>query len=439
MIVNLPSVASVSAHTPPGRDRAVDVARLGSLLVVMFGHCALLLGTVTDQGVWIGNTLGAAPSLQPLTWLLQVMPLFFLAGAASAAYGLDRTPQPWGGWLLSRAQRLVRPVLWYLGFWALLLLAVRMLAGAPSAARLGNESVALLWFIGVYLLVLATVPLLLRIRGGWSAAGVIGVLLALTAVGDWARWRTGELDSGFGGFLTVWMIPAVIGVLYARRVIRPAAALLIAAVVFAAAVGLVLIGPYDVPLVVTGTETFSNSTPPTLLLGLHCVWMSLLFVAVAKPIRRWAARPRVWYPVALGNNGAMTLYLWHIPAIAVAAFGLHFAFGGRLDAVDPAQHWFWGLIALRAVVFAVVMFVLFLLLSPVEHRPLPWLDARVSATGPRGAVVGILVCTAGVAALYMAKEGLGVEAGWWALLVFVGAFVGARAAAIPGRSAEIRR
>jgi hypothetical protein len=31
----------VAAVTPPDRDRAVDVARLAALVVVMFGHCAL--------------------------------------------------------------------------------------------------------------------------------------------------------------------------------------------------------------------------------------------------------------------------------------------------------------------------------------------------------------------------------------------------------------
>ena len=77
----------------------------------------------------------------------------------------------------------------------------------------------------------------------------------------------------------------------------------------------------------------SNVTPPTILLALHCLWMSCAFVAAAGPIQRWAQRPRVWQVVAVGNGGAMTLYLWHIPAIAVATFALH-AVG--LDAYDVA-------------------------------------------------------------------------------------------------------
>ena len=88
----------------------------------------------------------------------------------------------------------------------------------------------------------------------------------------------------------------------------------------------------------------------------HCTWMSFVFVTAAGTIRRWAARPRVWHVVTVGNGGAMTLYLWHIPAIAVATFALH-AVG--LDAYDIDTPGFWGLLALRAVVFTVVMAVAF--------------------------------------------------------------------------------
>ncbi|WP_371190641.1 acyltransferase [Tsukamurella sp. 1534] len=420
----LPPRSAVIQGTPASRDRAVDVARLVSLFVVMFGHCALLLATVTPKGVWVGNTLGAEPSLQPITWVLQVMPLFFLAGAASAAYGI-KPGTSWGGWLFGRAQRLARPVFWYLGFWSLALGVVRVVLGAASAERLGRESVALLWFIGVYLLVLAFVPLLTR-AGGRVLAGVAGGLLVLAGIFDGARLATGAIEWGFPNFLLVWLVPVVIGVAYARRLIPARVVLGAAALAFAAAVAAVAFGPYDVPLVVTGTETFSNTTPPTLLLGLHCVWVSLLFVAAAPAIGRWARRPAVWYPVAVGNGGAMTLYLWHIPAIAVAAFGLH-AVG--IDAVNPDQSGFWGLMALRGLVFAVVMFSLFLVLSPLEHRRLPWWDDAVAASGTRGAVVGGLVCLAGVAVLLMAKEGIGGPTGWAALTVFVAALLGARAAA----------
>jgi hypothetical protein len=71
---------SVADPIAPGRDRAVDVARLAALVVVMFGHCALLLATIDTNGLHIGNLIGELPAIAPLTWVAQVMPLFFLAG-----------------------------------------------------------------------------------------------------------------------------------------------------------------------------------------------------------------------------------------------------------------------------------------------------------------------------------------------------------------------
>jgi hypothetical protein len=317
-------------------------------------------------------------------------------------------------------------VFWYLAAWTVGLLIARTVLGADSAARIGRESVALLWFLGVYLVVLAFVPALTRLRTWRGVAVVIVSLLAAATVVDGIRMALGTPESGVLNFLIVWLIPMTIGVAYARRLIDPRAALIVAAGALAAQVVVAVAGPYEVSLVVTGVERMSNVSPPTLLLALHCTWMSFLFVAAAGVIRRWAARPRVWRVVSVGNGGAMTIYLWHIPAIAVAMFTLH-AFG--LDAYDVDAPGFWGLLALRALVFAVVMAVTFWLLSPLEHRLLPWWDAPVRATGARSTAAGALACLAGVALVLMAKEGLDGEAGWTALGCFLAAAAAARVCA----------
>ncbi|MDG4666977.1 acyltransferase family protein [Mycobacterium sp. 236(2023)] len=417
--------------TQPTRDRAVDVARLGALVVVMFGHCVLLLATIGSGGVRIGNLIGEVPAVAPLTWFAQVMPLFFLAGGAAGAYSF-RAGTPWGSWLFTRAQRLCRPVFWYLAAWSVALLAACLILGADSAARLGAESVALLWFLGVYLITLAFVPALVRVSSGRVVAAVLTGLLAAAAAMDAIRFATGVTESSAANFVIVWLIPVVIGVAYARQLISRRIAACMGLAAFAAAPALVTFGPYEVSLVVTGAEKVSNVGPPTLLLALHCVWMSCAFIALAGAIQRWAQRPRVWRVVAAGNAGAMTIYLWHIIAIAIAAFTLS-AFG--LDAYDVAAPDFWWLLALRAVVFAVVMFVLFRLLSPLERRPLPWWDTLVSATGARSTVTGVFVCVGGVALVAMAKFGLGHPSGWVALGVFLAAVVAARlCAVVPARS-----
>lgn len=419
------SAEIVTRNTKPERDRAVDVARLGALLVVIFGHCALLLATIDSSGVRVGNILGALPALAPATWVLQVMPLFFMAGGAAGAYSW-RDGRPWGEWLLARAQRLCRPVFWYLAVWTVVLLVVRATMGAASASALGRECVALLWFLGVYLVALAFVPALMRLTTGGVFAWVVAGLLAASGVVDAIRFAVGTPEAGTANLIIVWLIPVVIGVAYARHLICARRALAIAIIAFTAQVIVALTGIYDVSLVVTGTERVSNVSPPTLLLALHCIWVPCLFIAAANPIRRWAARPRVWSVVATGNGGAMTLYLWHIPVIAIAAFSLH-AVG--LDAFDPHAPGFWAHLALRAVVFAVLMAIAFRVLSPLEHRALPWWDSRVQVRGARSVLTGVLLCVAGAALTLMAKNGLDGVLGWSALGGFIIAAVAARASA----------
>ena len=425
------AVGKVAAETPADRDRAVDVARLAALVAVMFGHCALLLATIDGFGLRIGNLLGEIPALAPITWIVQVMPLFFLAGGAAGAYGWHRS-SAWGTWLFRRAQRLCRPVFWYLAAWSIGILVTYQLLGADSAVSMGRECVALLWFLGVYLVVLAFVPVLTRMSTGRIVVVAVGSLIAASAGFDAIRFAVGEPMAGVANFVIVWLIPMVIGVAYARRLIGVRAALVAAVAAFAAQLVAVAVGPYDVSLVVTGTERISNVSPPTLLLALHCTWMSCLFVAAAGPIRRWAERPRVWYVVATGNGGAMTLYLWHIPAIAVATFTLH-AIG--LDAYDVDAPYFWALLALRALVFTVVMFAMFMLLSPLEHRRLPWWDARVAATGVRSTAAGVLIVIAGVALVLLAKNGLGDLTGLATLGCFTAAVAAARICAGPKQPA----
>ncbi|PRC42015.1 acetyltransferase [Mycobacterium sp. ITM-2017-0098] len=413
--------------TMTSRDRAIDVARLASLVVVMFGHCFLLLATVDGSGVHIGNLIGEVPAIAPATWVAQVMPLFFLAGGAAGAYGY-RAGIPWGSWLFTRAQRLFRPVFWYLAAWSAGLLVVQMILGADSAAGLGGESVALLWFLGVYVVALAFVPALIRLPSGRAVATTVIVLVAAATGMDVIRFATGIPGAGAANFLIVWLIPVVLGVAYARQLIGPRIAAAVAVAALAAQLLLVTAGPYEVSLVVTGAERVSNVSPPTLVLAMHCIWMSCAFVVVAGALQRWARRPKVWNVVAAGNAGAMTIYLWHIVAIAIAAFSLN-AVG--LDAYDVTAPGFWGLLALRAVVFAAVMLVLFRLLSPLERRPLPWWDAPVTAAGARAAAAGALVCVAGVVLVVMAKFGLGDAPGWSALAGFLVIVAAARLIAAP--------
>ena len=157
-----PSPAEVEASTPATRDRAIDVIRIVSLVGVVVGHTVMATSTLRD-GVFIwSNLLTASPVFQALTWVFQIMPLFFFAGVAAC---IDSwTPRTsWGNWLMRRCTRLYRPVFYYLAFWWVALAVLSAVLPEHVYEPVAGISIQLLWFLGAYVLVLATVPLLARI------------------------------------------------------------------------------------------------------------------------------------------------------------------------------------------------------------------------------------------------------------------------------------
>lgn len=79
-----PRPAEVEASTPPERDRAIDVIRIAALVGVVVGHTVMVTSTVRDDVFVWSNLLTASPVFEALTWLFQIMPLFFFAGVAAS-------------------------------------------------------------------------------------------------------------------------------------------------------------------------------------------------------------------------------------------------------------------------------------------------------------------------------------------------------------------
>src|SRR3712207_9295015 len=110
--------AGLAARTPAGRDRYVDLLRVVALGVVIAGHW--LMAVPEQGGDRITNVLAVVPVLQPLTWLFQVMPLFFLVGGFAHATALESPSRRGGGYagfVRSRIFRLLRPAAVFLAVW----------------------------------------------------------------------------------------------------------------------------------------------------------------------------------------------------------------------------------------------------------------------------------------------------------------------------------
>lgn len=427
--MTFPSPAEVAAATPATRDRAIDVIRITSLLGVVAGHTLMATSTLRDDVFLWHNLLTASPILQALTWVFQIMPLFFFAGVAASVSGW--TPgSSWGDWLLRRCTRLYRPVFYYLGFWAVALGVLRFVLPINVYRPIAGISIQLLWFLGAYVLVLATVPLLARINTvGQAAAAIIGVYGVVAAV-DILRLTT-DAPAGLAFVnLVAWVIPGILGVVYRRQLLSVRAALAVGVGMLGVNLALLVFGPYELSLVGIETQQLKNMFPPSLLLAGHAIMMCAFAIAAAPAINRWAQRPRVWWLTVLGNTGAMTLYLWHMPPLLL----MHLAFNYLgFDRFDPSDPDFLAISALQVVIMTAAVAALFVALRPLENSPLAgWDGGSVAGPGPRSAAVGTLLCLAGAATLASVGWGL-KDTGLYCVAVMLAALVAARVLATPRR------
>ncbi len=406
------SVRELAGATPATRDRYVDLLRVASLGAVVLGHW--LMAAVTPDGV--GNLLAVVPALQPLTWLLQVMPVFFFVGGFSHALSyrslLRKRPggsedSVYSAFLRARLQRLLRPTTVFVLVWGAAALLVQLLGGGGGLTGVTLRMVTQpLWFIGIYLAMVAFTPPLLRLheRYGWGAFA--GLAVAAVAV-DVLRFAAGVPYVEFLNFAFVWLAVHQLGFLRADgRIRRPA---LLAGAGLVAAIALVAFGPYPLSMVGMPGEKVSNMAPPTLALLAHGLWLLGAVELLRAPAARLLERPRVWRTVVAANGVAMTAFLWHLTAM----FGVY----GALLALDvelpePASAAWWAQVPLRIALAAALTAALVAAFRTFE-RPVP--TAPAEGHGPLAAL-GATLCLLGVLGLSMVGFG-GLLDGHTALLI----------------------
>src|SRR4029453_15446284 len=177
----------LAGATPTTRNRYVDLLRVVAVGVVVLGHWLMaVLGF--SNGTFTGvNLLEIQPRLQILTWVFQVMPLFFIVGGFSNTASwtsAEARGESYGAWVRARSTRLVRPALWFVAFWAIVpVFGVAVGVLSASVARIGGGEVALpLWFLGVSLLVVPAVPALAWAHERWGARILVPLALGALAV-----------------------------------------------------------------------------------------------------------------------------------------------------------------------------------------------------------------------------------------------------------------
>ncbi|GAA2747399.1 acyltransferase family protein [Terrabacter aerolatus] len=394
------TAAEVAAATPADRDRWVDALRVGSLLVVVLGHW--LMVALTPDGR-ITNALAVVPSLQPLTWLLQVMPLFFLVGGVAHAHTLEslerRRPNPRGryaAFFRARAARLLRPTLAFLAVWVLLGVAADLsgLTSTPGdTGRLARDALVmvpqLLWFVGIYLGACAFAPLMRRLHRRWGL-GVVLVLVALACLVDAVRFGGGPEIVGNLNFALVWLALHQLGFAWRDGLLTTARGWVMAVVGFGAMGLAITVGPYPTSMVGLPGEAVSNMAPPTAALLSQGIGICGLAVVLRPAMARVLAEPRAWRAVVVAGPFAMTAFLWHLTALMTVLLALR-GFGvGQ----PPVASWAWWLT--RPVLFAVLAVVTGLLVAVFVRFDRGPRAATTTAEEPRRWVDPLAAVAAGV-------------------------------------------
>lgn len=346
----------LAEQTPASRNRYVDFLRGISILSVVFGHW-LMAAPHYDSGkphMW--HLLAVVPWSQWLTWLFQVMPIFFFVGGFSNMTSWEaasRRGHGYGLWLGSRLQRLLGPVLPLLATWTALALIGHAL-GVPGGFIQVGSRIALVptWFLAVYILVVLFVPLTYH---AWKRFGLWTIFAPVmcAAVVDVLFFVAGWHLLGWLNYLFVWLTIHQLG--YAWRggqFISAAKNFGLFLLGLSTLLLLVFLGPYPLSLVGVPTDQISNTLPPKLpLLALGITQIGLM-MSLEQPARRWLSGLTPWVVTVLINGMIMTIFLWHSTAMMLI-IGLGFYVWPDVFSAAPGAGVWWALRPIWVTVFAV--------------------------------------------------------------------------------------
>jgi peptidoglycan/LPS O-acetylase OafA/YrhL len=392
--------------TPATRNRYVDLLRFLSIALVVVGHW-LLAALGFRDGEFVGeNLLELEPDLQIATWVFQVMPIFFLVGGYTNALSWAsavRRGQSYGDWLRARCTRLLRPALWFVAFWTVLPMLAVAIALPSSMARVGGQEVALpLWFLSIYLLVVAAAPGLWALHRRFGPALVAALVLG-TVFTDVVHYGLDQAWISVANYAFVWLAVLELGFLWRDGRLRTRPWMPWALLVAGFATLIVLVTSFDYPtsMITLSKADRSNAFPPSLALlalGVAQTGAVLLFERVANP---WLERPRVWLAVAVSNSMIMTFYLWNMSAVVLAAV-LVFP-TGIAPQPEPLSTAWW-LLRPAWLLLCGVCLLPFLFGFRWAERPVAAASGRVGAAP---GLVGVVAAAVGLAVL--AREAFPVQ------------------------------
>lgn len=415
---------AVAAKTPESRNRYVDFLRALSICAVVCGHWLVTTLHVTDGEVTIRNMLECQPATQWLTWLFQVMPVFFIVGGYSNGVSWNaasRDGRPYGEWLRGRLQRLVGPMLPLLVVWILLGAVGNQMGVSVEMVKVGSQAALIpVWFLAVYVIVVVLVPITYaawRRYGMWS----FSVLAAAVVLDDMLYFAADLRVVGWFNYGFIWLAVHQFGYAWREgRIAGHARALQWAVGGFAVLVGLVTFGPHPISMVSVPGDAVSNSLPPKLPLLALGIAQGGLLLSMEGPLRRWLAGTAPWTATVLVNGMIMTVFLWHLTA-SMLVIGVAMLLDGVGLTTYPGSGVWW---LLRPAWF--LIYILALAGFSFAFGRFERSGGRVTGVTAWRSIIGALLVCGGLSLI--ALNGIGGEGflglRWWVLVLpFTGAMV----------------
>jgi peptidoglycan/LPS O-acetylase OafA/YrhL len=391
-----------AARTSEARNRYVDLLRAASIFVVVIGHW-LMAAPTAESGVrfTLSDMLYVAPWMQWLTWLFQVMPIFFVVGGYANAASWESARARGVGydvWVSRRLQRLVRPVIPFVLVWCAMGISARWLGLGRQIVESGSEAAFVpTWFLAVYVLVVVTAP---GMHWVWRRYGMASfwALVVAAAFVDAAARASGVEDVRWINYVFVWLAIHQLGFAWRDGTLsEPARAFSFALAGLAGLVVLRGLASYPVSMVTVPGETAANSNPPTLALLALGVTHTGLALALEGPARRLLERKTLWTVTVFINGVIMSLYLWHA-TVMVLLVGVAELPGGVGLILEPNTAAWWVTRPLWLLALAGGLGALVALLGWAEglpRRPVAAPPAWRSAAGAICVCVGLVALAAG--------------------------------------------
>lgn len=345
--------------TPATRNRAADTWRVIALLVVVFGHwLSASVWVEPDGSVTVLNSLEWIPYAGWATWIVQVMPVFFFVGGYANAKALASHTADRRTWLVIRFRRLFTPAVPVILLWTVLAFGLRNWIDADLVyAGVLNATIPL-WFLAVYLALVAIAPLT---HAAWNRFGIASVvaLAASAAIVDLLHRGGGVPGVGWLNLVFVWGTVHQLGYWWETREAAgglPSAgsSLAMSAGSLVALVSVTTIGWYPVAMITIPGAGPQNVTPPTSAIVLLALVQIGIVLATAPAVTRWAQRRTSWRFVVGVSVFTMSIYVWHLTALSLTiAVGI-FTFDGVLFSPEPGTAVWW---VTRPLFFAVLVLV----------------------------------------------------------------------------------